>query len=306
MDLRNDNANRADSGERNFNVGDAQLIVKKLNGTSLLNLKAFRAKVDVSRSETAKSSWLVYYDRPTIADEAAQYVNHNRRATNFQLFGNLEHKIAYSVAVGDGVHSSTFIDASGDAANSVTSQNPMFGAKLVLSPFQGWEENERTETYFGQGQHFSLGLGAFHTGNIRFRPSATAGQASTNRTLVNAEASFHYKGFFVQSEYFHFAGAIKDFAAANLERGSSDGWYVTSEYALPQLAFIAPFVRFERWDRYGNDKAFLFLSRVAGLNWYLRGNTARVGLAAQSDTGGSQLGSSSNQVIYKILSQLHF
>lgn len=307
MDIRNDNANRGDSGERSFNVGDAYFVQKKLGGLSFLNLKAFRGKVDVSRSETAKSSWQIYYDRTFVADEAAQYVNHNRRATNVQLFGDWNRKVAYSVALGDGVASSSFHDASGDAANSVSSQNPMFGGKIVLSPLSGWEETERTETYFGQGQHLSAGVAAFHTGNIVFRPTSSAAVHTANRTLLNFEASGHYRNLSLQAEYFRFSDVIKNYASSGTpERGNSQGWYVVGEYVMPDLWYLAPFARYEHWNRFESDDQFLLVSRVVGLNWYLRGNTTRVGLAVQSDSGGADLGSSARQLTYKFVSQIHF
>lgn len=304
MDVRNDNAGRGDQGERSFNIGDAYFASKKLLGSSLLNFKAYRAKVDVSRTETAKSSWTVYYDRPAVADEAANFVSHNRRAANVQLYGDYEKKIAYSVAVGDGVQSDAFEDAQGNSAAAVARQNPMFGGKLILSPIPGWEEEERTETYFGFGQHFSVGAGFFRTGNIRFTPSNNAGQQVVDHNLLNLEFSAHYRSLFVQAEYFRFDDVIEDFTAASLNKGKSVGWYALTEIALPRLAFIAPFFRYERWNRFQGKDGYLQITRAGGVNWYLRGNTMKVGFAVQADSFGSQIGTS--QTAYKVLSQLHF
>lgn len=305
MDLRNDNANRGDGGERQFNIGDAYVVVRNVAGGSLVNFKGLRGKVDVSRSETVKSSWLTYYDRPYVADEAAQYVSHNRRATNLQLFGDYKKKVHYSLAVGDGVQSTAFNDARGARASAITRQNPMIGAKIVLSPFDGWEERERTETYFGVGKHLSFGAGFFYTGDIRFRPVAAGPIATVHRRLLNVEASAHYENWFVQVEYFRFYDVVESFSAATLNLGESEGWYAQAEYVAPWLAYVGVFYRHERWNRFLGVGGYEQISHAAGLNWYLRGNTVRVGFVGQTDTLGSQLGGAT-QVAYKLTSQLHF
>ncbi|HIC10554.1 MAG TPA: hypothetical protein EYO61_04255, partial [Campylobacterales bacterium] len=71
MDIRNDKANYEDKGEQKFNVGDAYLKIKKPFGSSLVNFKFYRGKIDVSRTETVKSAYVIHYDRPHVADEAA-------------------------------------------------------------------------------------------------------------------------------------------------------------------------------------------------------------------------------------------
>ncbi|MDP1785639.1 MAG: porin [Sulfuricurvum sp.] len=111
MDMRNDNANAEDKGEQTFNVGDAYLNISKPFDTSLVNFKLYRGKIDVSRSETAKSAHNLHYDRPHVADEAAQFITHNRRGTNAQMYGDWEKKVHYQVAAGDGVYSGAFKDA---------------------------------------------------------------------------------------------------------------------------------------------------------------------------------------------------
>ncbi len=304
MDIRNDNANRQDRGEGGFNVGNAYFVSRSLLGYEFLNFKAYRGKIDVSRTEPTKSAWLVYYDRPAVADFAANFVSHNRRAANVQLFGNWDGKLAYSFAIGDGVHAASFEDARGNdlSAQSIDRQNPMVGGKLILSPIEGWEERERTETYFGQGQHFEVGAAYFRTGNIHFNQGVSS--FSVSHGLLNLEASTHYRRFFVQAEYFRFDEVIEDLNAATPHLGTSAGWYALTEICFPELSYLAPFFRFERWDRFQQVEGYLHLSRVAGINWYLRGNTARIGLAAQSDTFGSQLGSS--EIAYKLTSQIHF
>ncbi len=120
MDIRNDKANYQDDGEGTFNVGDAYLKISKPFGTSLVNYKLYRGKIDVSRTETVKSAYVLHYDRPHVADEAAQYITHNRRGTNAQMYGDWNKKVHYQVAFGDGVYSGKFVDASGAKFSKTT------------------------------------------------------------------------------------------------------------------------------------------------------------------------------------------
>jgi len=294
MDIRNDKANYQDDGEGTFNVGDAYLQIKKPFGTSLVNYKLYRGKIDVSRTETVKSAYVLHYDRPHVADEAAQYITHNRRGTNAKMYGDWKKKIHYEVAFGDGVYSGKTVDASGakltaQANESLNQKSFFYGGKVVLSPFSGWEETKRTETYFAQGKHFEIGAAYWMSPNIAY--TANTVSQTIDHELINLEMSAHYKGAFVQAEYFQFDGVVKDWASS--ETGKSNGWYATGEYVIEQLGYIAPFVRYEKWDKYedaapGED--YELESKIAGINWYLRGNTTKVGLVYQKDTLGEDIG----------------
>jgi hypothetical protein len=308
MDVRNDKANYKDDGEEQFNVGDAYVQIKKPFDTSLVNFKLFRAKIDVSRTETVKSARVINYDRPQVADEAAQYITHNRRGTNAQVYGDWEKKVHYQLAFGDGAHSGKFKDASGgsfgsDFNNGVTDVEAgsdfgqtsfFYGGKLVLSPFDGWEEKTKTETYFGQGQHFSIGAAYWKSPNIEFNDSNDVSQ-TIDHELINLEISAHYKGLFVQAEYFDFDGVVKDLSlssTATTETGKSNGWYATGEYVIEDLGFVAPYIRYESWDKYADSAAgedFTFTSSIAGVNWYLMGNSIKAGFAYQQDEYGHSL-----------------
>lgn len=295
MDMRNDKANKGiENPEETFNVGDAYVQIKKPFDTSLVNFKLYRAKIDVSRTETIKSARTIVYDRPYVADEAAQYISFNRRGTNAQVFGDWNKKVHYQVAVGSASSPDKIIDATGSKATSdgvtVTQQSFFYGGKIILSPFDGWEETQKTETYFGEGQHFSVG--AAYWSVPRLRGTTTGGAAiDLNRELINVEASAHYKGLFVQGEYFKFKDMVKDWTATtNIETGSSTGWYVTGEYVIPELNYIAPFARYESWDRFDGAEGYDLTSKLAGVNWYLRGNTTKLGFVYQKDEYGVNTG----------------
>ncbi len=289
MDIRNDKANYQDDGEGKFNVGDAYLKISKPFGTSLVNYKLYRGKIDVSRTETVKSAYVLHYDRPHVADEAAQYITHNRRGTNAQMYGDWEKKIHYQVAFGDGVYSGKFKDASGETfdGDSFDQTNYFYGGKIILSPFTGWEETKRTETYFAQGKHFEVGAAYWKSPDINYDDGLGVTQ-KIDHELINLEMSAHYYGAFIQAEYFEFDGVVKQWGQSDI--GKSKGWYATGEYVIEQLGYLAPFVRYEKWNKWEDESGYDLESKIAGLNWYLRGNTTKVGLVYQEDDYGENLG----------------
>ena len=294
MDIRNDKVNLDQKGEQTFNVGDAYVKIKKPFDTSLVNFKLYRAKIDVSRTETVKSARVIAYDRPKVADYAAQYITHNRRGTNVQAYGDWNKKVHYQVAVGDATFEGKLDDAKGGAVDDatggeITKQSFFHGGKIRLSPFDGWEETKRTETYMGEGKHFSVGAGYWAVNSINVENDAGA-KEDLNNELINLEASAHYKGFFVQAEYFKMKDVVEDFDVANLNTGTSTGWYATSEYVIPELAYLAPFIRYEKWDKFDDLDGYDYTSKIAGVNWYLRGNTTKVGLYVQKEDKGANIG----------------
>lgn len=289
MDIRNDNSNQGDSGEGDFNIGDAFVESNNLFGINGLKLRAFRAKVDVSRSQTISSSKLLYLDRSYITDEAAQFVNHNRRASNIQLLGTFD-KWYFQLVVGDGVESSKFNDAFGNnlASGEITSQSFMSGMKVKFYPFSGWEDKKMKESYLGRGKHFSFGIGGFQTHDINFI-NKNDDVGKVDRELITYELSFHMNNFSFQSEYFHFNGVVKDLSSSSFELGQSDGYYVHAEYVLENQKFLAPFIRYESWNRFKGETGFDLTSKVYGINWYLQGNKMRIAVAVQLDSYGKNI-----------------
>ena len=311
MDVRNDKANYEQEGEKTFNVGDAYVQIKKPFDTSLVNFKLFRAKIDVSRTETSKSAFTVHYDRPHVADEAAQYITHNRRGTNAQMYGDWEKKVHYQIAFGDGVEEDTMVDVTGKKYKDVTgykvvSQDFFYGGKVKFSPFSGWEEKKVTETYFGQGQHFTVGAAYWRTNNIKTSDAV----GTLDHKLMNLELSAHYGGLSMSAEYFAFDGVAKEWGTT--ETGKSDGWYALAEYVFTDYGFVAPFIRYESWDKYKDAAAgedYGFTSTVAGVNWYLMGNSIKAGFAYQKDAYGTTLrevAGKADETRFKVTTQFFF
>ena len=302
MDIRDDKVNYEDKGEQSFSVGDAYLQIKKPLDTSLVNFKIYRGKIDVSRTETVKSAYVIDYDRPYVADEAAQYISHNRRGDNIAMYGDWKKKIHYQIATGDGIYSGKLEDARGDKFDGDMTQTSLFyGGKVFISPFDGWEETKRTETYFAQGKHFEIGAAYWISPDIKYDDGIVA--QTIEHKLLNLEMSAHYEGAFVQAEYFEFDGVVKEWG--NPETGKSSGWYATGEYVIEDLAYLAPFVRYENWNKWEDESGYDLESKIAGVNWYLRGNSTKVGMYLQEDTYGKEIGDYS-ETLFRVTSQWFF
>jgi len=313
MDVRNDKSNYGiDNTEGDFNVGDAYVKIKKPFNTSLINFKLYRAKIDISRTETVKSARVIAYDRPYIADAAAQFISFNRRGTNAQMYGDWEKKVHYQVAMGDSASPDKVLDAGGVKGSSANvdmqDQSFFYGGKIRLSPFDGWEETKRTETYFGEGKHLSVGASYWKVPKLKGQANVGGNTADfdLNRELVNIEASGHYKGLFAQAEYFKFDDVVETYDVNGaVNTGTSSGWYATSEYVFTDFYYIAPFMRYEDWDRFDDKDGYDVTSKMAGINWYLRGNTTKVGIIYKEDEYGESTGDKDVETV-RIVSQWFF
>jgi hypothetical protein len=132
--------------------------------------------------------------------------------------------------------------------------------------------------------------------------------APIDHKLINLEASAHYEGASITAEYFDFDGVVKDWQTTNKTVGSSTGWYAQAEYVFTDFGYVAPFYRYESWDKFKeatSSENFDQTSRIAGVNWYLRGNTTKVGFAVQKDSYGTTLGDYTD-TRYKVTTQFHF
>ena len=172
----------------------------------------------------------------------------------------------------------------------MTQQSFFIGGKVKLSPFNGWEEKKVTETYMGQGKHFTLGAAYWV---IPTMEGTTDNNATLNvqRSLINVELSAHYHGLMIQGEYFKFNDVVQDITAVNsLNVGTASGYYVTSEYVFTDLYYVAPFIRYESWNRFEEEDGYDATSTLVGINWYLRGNTTKIGAYYQKDSFDVNIG----------------
>ncbi|NBW98557.1 hypothetical protein EBR03_03195 [bacterium] len=160
-------------------------------------------------------------------------------------------------------------------------------------------------TYFGEGHHASLGVGYFRANAILFQTASNSSINRVDRGLLNVEASFAWGPLFLCAEYFRFSGITEDFSTPNLNTGNSDGWYVIGEYVLTKLNYLAPFFKYERWNRFREASGYLVESSAIGANLYLMGNSFRVGITGQRDQMGTSLGAGTVNIV-RMTSQILF
>ena len=277
MDIRADKVDQGNKGANGFALGDAYFQVKNFLGSENLKLKLFRAKYDISRTQTVSSSRLLLPNRSNISNFAADYISKGRRGNNIQLLGYWSNKIKTQLVVGDGVVNDSFDDAVGNDEVTINSQNFAHGVRVRVSPFTGWEDKKLKETQFGVGKHFSLGAGAFFLHNVNFTVGSSTTIQEVDRQLYNFDLSFHYGPISLMSEYFIFDGAVEDLTATTLRTGKSEGWTVQGEYVFTNFHYIAPFFRYESWDRFTDNDDFQQNTWLVGMNYYLKGNKLRLG-----------------------------
>ncbi len=275
FDLRNDKTNHgADGGEGEFILGDGYIQIPL---TESAKLRLFRAKVDMSFSQTVSSSKLIYLERSAISDYASNYVSESRRATNIQLNGTLLDKsLVYQLVIGDGIGENDFEDATGGSANSFISQGPMIGAKLRYY-LMGDNPGKLKEAGLGNERYLSLGVGHFNLSDIAYKAMAsTDPDTEIDRSLTNIELVLKHGAVTFIAEYFDFDGEVDDFDAGN-DSGSSDGSYALLDYFFGEKHSL--YVRHETWDRFSNTTTREYEGNLIGYNYYLKGNKIRFGLA---------------------------
>ncbi len=310
MDIRNDKSNYIGKGDGHFKVGDAYIKIKKIFSTPLINFKLYRAKIDISRTETVKSARVIMYDRPFVADEAAQFISYGRRSTNIQMYGNWREKIHYQIAAGSSVYIDKLHDSLGVSlaknGGSVSNTSFFYGGHVTFSPFNDWEQKQETETYFGQGKSFSFGAGYWSVPTVQGKTTSGV-NFNLHHELMNFSVTGHYHGFFASAEYFKFNGVVKDWSkAGSLDVGSSNGGFITSEYVFKDLAYLAPFVRYEKWNKFTTQgDGYTLTSTSGGVNWYLKGNTIKVGINYQHNDYGASIGNKTENTI-RMTSQWFF
>ena len=71
------------------------------------------------------------------------------------------------------------------------------------------------------------------------------------------------------------------------------------------LSFIAPYFRYEKWNKFEDKSGYELTSSVVGINWYLRGNSTKVGISYQVDDYGVNIGDKQDTSL-KITTQWFF
>ncbi|MBD66038.1 MAG: hypothetical protein CME62_12580 [Halobacteriovoraceae bacterium] len=267
-DIRNDNSNQEDRGDGEFAIGDAYW-QRDINQYTIKNIRFFRAKVDVSYSQTSSSKNLFNPERTIVAELASDFVVQNRRANNIQLNGNF-HKAAYQLVVSDGVQSSDLEDLNGNEIDSVQKQKLTYGGKIRYFFIGDASKNKAQDTFYGQVDTFSLGYGLFL--NDRIEVENTAGglqEFNFSRKLQNVELSYANKYFRILAEHFSYSNDLIDLTAQNKEDILTDsvGSYIQGEI---YIGHWAPYLITEKLtqDEDSNGDERVTNSTTAGLNYY--------------------------------------
>jgi hypothetical protein len=297
-DIRNDGANENDKGEQTFNIGDAYWKID-INENTINNIKLFRAKVDVSYSQQSSSRNLFNPQRAEISEHASDFVVHNRRAVNAQLNGNLG-KLAYQVVISDGVNSSDLSALKGENIAKVNYQKLTYGSKIRYFFFGDAKKNKSQDTFYGEHDTFSLGLGYFLNDKINVDNSSNGtglSEFSFNRKLTNIDLSYSYKGFRLLAEYFELSGDLINLEATSKDNiiGNSGGYYAQIEYAFNKWS---PYIIYESFDKNrSSDDAVQNITTV-GLNFYQRLEATRFGVAHKTTVNGKSIGDDTAESLY--------
>jgi hypothetical protein len=288
VDLRNDNSNKGDGGERSLLIGDAFYEVP-LDVSFVDNLTLFRAKVDVSYSQTASSKDLMHPNRESISDHASNFIVHNRRATNIQLNGSNDW-MEYQVVLADGIQSDQVDEVYGGVTvNGISDQSLTYGGKVRF--FLWGDRTDIKETFYGAKNTFSLGLGYFNNRSVTYELSNDQ-KLTDSRQLYNAELSFSYMTFRVLAEAFIFEGD-----AINLEErrlGKSQGGYIRAEYIMGNTA---PYIGIQSFQRDSDSDDSFENTQLVGINYYAAKKSRRYGISFKNYDLAKSLGSPNREEI---------
>ncbi len=297
-DIRNDGANKADKGEETFNIGDAYWKID-INENTVNNIKLFRAKVDVSYSQTSSSKNLFNPQRAEVSEHASDFVVHNRRAVNAQVNGNIQN-LAYQVALSDGVNSEDLSDLDAKEVKKVNYQKLTYGAKLRYFFVGDAKKNKSQDTFYGLSESFSIGLGYFANDKINIdnsNNSASLQEFSFRRSLTNIDFSYSGQNIRFLAEYFEFTGDLLDLSANSKADalGDSGGYYAQLEYVFNKWA---PYIIYENFDKNKDESQSEQSVKTVGINFCQRLEATRFGIAHKEIQNQRRVGDNNEELLY--------
>lgn len=301
LDIRNDDVNFEDKGVGNFELGNAYFKKVLNQGNFQHDFRVFKAKLDVSRTQTASSARLLYLNRPHSSDFASNYISQNRRSMNLQWNGSYKKALTWHFVIGDGTNSNDFNDALGNSVDSISEKRLVYGSKL-RAYLWGKKQKSLDETFFNDDDFFSIGAGVFHQPRVIFKRGA---QESTNdRTLANIELTLNYGDIRLMAEYFSFSKVHPNFSNSLDALGRGEAFYIQSEVMLTKK--LSSFLRYENWDRVKSEKAYELNNYVAGFNYYYLRNTIKFGIYGDHEVNGSAFTQERKITSVLLTSMLHF
>lgn len=271
-DIRNDRANFEDSGDREFAIGDAYWQIN-MNKSWINNIRLFRAKVDVSYSQTSSSKDLFNPNRAIISDYASNFIISGRRAANIQANGNID-KLAYQVVISDGLSSDDLESIGGSSTvSSIEKQKLTYGIKFRYYFKGDANVNRVQDTFYGESDSLSIGVGHFRNDRISVVHSGLGEKLNLNRALTNLDFSYSINSLRILGEYFQFEDSIVNLDQAQL--GSSSGYYYQVEYIIQKWA---PYLGYESFNQWDTESGYKLDAYSIGLNYYAENKSKRYGL----------------------------
>lgn len=272
-DVRNDRANFEDKGDRGFAIGDAYWQIN-IDKSWIKDIRLFRAKVDVSYSQTSSSKNTFNPNRAAISDHAADFIVSGRRAANIQANGNLGN-LSYQLVVADGVSASNLDTVFGSSqVIDIEEQKLTYGAKIRYYFIGNARTNKVQDTFYGQTNKLSLGIGHFKNDRISINTDSSQAKFNLNRSLTNIDLSFSNKMFRFLGEFFSFQDDLINLNSSYI--GSASGYYFHTEYITNKWA---PYIGFEEFDRWDSESGYVQQIYTVGLNYYLNQKSERYGVA---------------------------
>ncbi|MBI5599688.1 MAG: hypothetical protein HY890_08155 [Deltaproteobacteria bacterium] len=169
----------------------------------------------------------------------------------------------YAIAVGDGWRNGENIHA----GKTVEKAGTLLTGRLELSP-PGWTEDKKSDAHLGKGRHATAGVNYAVQDSIKYKENGYG----EKRELFGFDLSGHYESLEAQFGYNGWKEAYGDPA---LSDKAPEGWYAQAGWFFPSYS-VEPAVRYEVYDQDSNAKDKKERSRTVGLNWYLKGHSAKL------------------------------
>jgi len=275
-----------------------------------------KAKVPYSRISLIPDQTLLLIEYPSSTDDATKlfggtdpyYQPH--LLVKGRVFGGV---LSYELAAGDGWQKGETIYKKGEYSTTDTAETKVAKggaltvARIELSP-PGWAEKKRIDAPLGAGKHLTLGANYVAQKGIAFYNNTANLNIKEDRVLMGYDLSGHYKGFTMMYEYNTWsirqtAGRKKDVAPR--------GWFAQAGYLIQALNLnIEPAARYEIYNQNGNKSDMRERVITAGLNWYLKGHSLKMGAnwinTRYEKNAKGNLSNEDKKDVFLVQSQLYF
>jgi phosphate-selective porin OprO/OprP len=269
-------------------------------GDDAYNVIFGKEKLPYSRVSLTSSSKQLLIERPASTEAAKKLFGETdayyqpKVAVRGRLFDGIA---AYEAAVADGW-------SNGDAVQSthdVQASSPVYVARVELSP-KGFTEDKKSDSHMGKGRHLTLGMNYALQNAIEYDD----GSNEEKRSLVGFDVSGHLKGITGQFEY----NAWKiDSTDSGIKDKEPKGWYAQAGYYIEPYN-IEPAIRYEVYDQDSNSDDKVEKNTTAGINWYLKGHSLKLGLnwvhTEYEEKASGALSEDDSKDTYQAQAQMYF